>query len=106
MSNCPIEEPISCLAVNTEESLPNADIKGHFLMELVVVTDSWEMRVPTAQGDVRLRHAEEGQRVMMYIGGDKLRRSDEEEIDPVLQASCVSQAIWENPQIGRTWIVQ
>ena len=107
MSKRPIEETISCLAVNTEESLPNAVIKGQFLVELVIVTDTWELRVPTAQGHVPLQHTKEGQRVGVYIAGDnKLRRSNGEEIDPVLQASCVSQAIWENPQIGRTWIVQ
>ncbi|KAJ5932820.1 hypothetical protein N7516_007309 [Penicillium verrucosum] len=106
MSNRPIEDIISCLAVNTEKSLPNADIKGHFLIELVIVTNSWEIRVPTGQGDVRLRHTEEGQRVGVYIAGDKLRHSGKEEMNAVLQASCVLQAIWENPQIGRTWIVQ
>lgn len=94
------------MAVNTEKSLPNAIIKGHFLVELVIVTDTWELHVPTAQGHVPLQHTKVGRRVGVYIAGDKLRRSNGEEIDPILQASCVSQAIWENPQIGRTWIVQ
>jgi hypothetical protein len=100
-------EKISCLAVNVEESLPDADVKYRFLIELVIVTDSWEMRVPTAQGHVPLRQTEEGQRIRVIIGGDdKLRFSDEGEVNPILQASCVSQAILENLQIGRTWIVQ
>lgn len=105
MSNRPIEETISCLAVNTEESLPNANIKYDFLIELVIVTDSWETCVPTAP-HVRLGDTDEGQKIRVFIECDTLKRTDKEEIDPVLQAPCVLQAIRQNSQIGRTWIVQ
>lgn len=106
MSNCPTEETISCLAVNRERILHNADISGPFLIELIIVTDSWKMLVPTAQGHIPLEHVNEGQMTTVHILDGKLERFPAGELEPVLQTSCVLQAIRKNPQIGRTWIVQ
>jgi hypothetical protein len=96
---------ISCLALNEKANLPSADIEKDFLIELVIVTDSWEIYVPTAQGDVPLRITREGDRIKVSLQGCKLERADNEEMDPILR-SAISQAIRDDPQIGRIWVVQ
>ncbi|GAA92336.1 hypothetical protein AKAW_10450 [Aspergillus luchuensis IFO 4308] len=106
MSICTTEETVSCLAVNTKQILHDADISGTFLIEWVLVTDSWEMCVPTSEGLIPLEHAKEGQMIIVYISDGKLKRFPEGELEPVLQNSCVLQAILKSPKIGRTWIVQ
>ncbi|KAF9894007.1 hypothetical protein FE257_008978 [Aspergillus nanangensis] len=97
---------ISCFAVDNGESLPHADIRLTFLIELVMVTSSWEILVPTAHGDVPLDQIGQGQRTRVYIEGDELKRKDQEELDPLLQNHTILQAIRYSPQIGRTWVVQ
>ncbi|OJZ80457.1 hypothetical protein ASPFODRAFT_65867 [Aspergillus luchuensis CBS 106.47] len=106
MSICTTEETVSCLTVNTERILHDADTTNLFLIELIIVTDRWEMCVPTPHGHIPLERVKEGKMTTVYILGDKLKCLPKGELEPVLQTSCVLQAIRKNPQIGRTWIVQ
>ncbi|KAL3246535.1 hypothetical protein ABHI18_012694 [Aspergillus niger] len=108
MSICTTEETVSCLTVNTERILHDADTTDLFLIELIIVTDRWEMCVSTSHGHIPLERVKEGKMIIVYILGDKLKclREGELELELVLQNSSVLQAILENPQIGRIWIVQ
>ncbi|KAF3400073.1 hypothetical protein F1880_008376 [Penicillium rolfsii] len=78
----------SYLALNDEANLRFADIKEGFMIELVMVSESWEMYVHTPEGN-----------------GDELKREHNEEMDPNLR-SAISQAIRDDPRIGRIWVVQ
>lgn len=93
----------SCLALNKDANLPSADIEKDFLIELVIVTDSWEIYVPTAQGNIAIRNTGEGEKIMASLQGDKLEHNTE--MDPRLR-SAISQAIRNDPQIGHIWAVQ
>lgn len=96
---------ICCLALNEKANLRRADIKKDFLIELVIVTESWEICVPTAKGNVSLKITGEGERIKASLQGDELKRADNKEMDPILR-SAISQAIRDDPRIGRIWVVQ
>ncbi|KAJ6116194.1 hypothetical protein N7523_005539 [Penicillium sp. IBT 18751x] len=96
---------LSCLALNREANLPSADIEKEFLIELVIVTDSWKIHVHTPQGDFGLEITGEGKMIKASLQAGTLERADHEEMDPILW-SAISQAICDDPQIGRIWVVQ
>lgn len=102
---------ISCQALEGQNpSLPFADISASLLIELVEVTASWEPYARTNQGTaVPLRDAKVGQRIRMSFQNDKLERVDKEGMDTttgIWQSTAISQAIRDNPQIGRIWIIR
>lgn len=104
-ASIPSTMSISCLALNEKANLRGADIKKVFLIELVIVTESWEIYVPTAKGNVSLKITGEGERIKASLQGDELKRADNEEMDPILR-SALSQAIRDDPRIGHIWVVQ
>ncbi|KAL4889253.1 hypothetical protein BDV59DRAFT_119903 [Aspergillus ambiguus] len=95
---------ISCLVLNEQGNLSNADIEKDFQIELVIVTDSWDIYVPTVGGAVPFRTAGEGARITASLRVDQLERADNAAMNPILR-SAISQAIRHNPQIGRVWVV-
>ncbi|KAJ5917525.1 hypothetical protein N7466_011079 [Penicillium verhagenii] len=96
---------ISCLALKGKANLPSADIKKRFMIEWVIVTDSWEIYVHTARGDVDIKIAGEGERINAFLQAGTLERADHVTMNPILR-SAISQAICVGPQIGRIWVVQ
>lgn len=96
---------ISCLALNENAPLREADIEQNFMIDFVFVTDRWEIYVPTSIGNIPLRIAGEGLKIRASFQNDELKRADNEEMDPNL-GPAISQAIRDDPRIGRVWVAQ
>jgi hypothetical protein len=101
-------EVISCEVLRTAHNLSKADIGAHPIMLEILDFRNWQLRIPTAQGNLEFSAGGEGKMVMVTIHGNNLRCSgdNKEWLPGVFHTSCVLQAIMQNPRIGGIWIIQ
>ncbi|KAL4960557.1 uncharacterized protein BDV14DRAFT_204548 [Aspergillus stella-maris] len=105
------------MPLNEKECLPEADINHGFLIESVMITQTWKIHIPELEGQERLNGTKEGLKAMVHVANDKLERPSQQEfnkfdlslpkeLEPLLSSVAVVRAIRKWHRIGSVWLVQ